>query len=259
MDIIIPTHGRHNNQETLKQLLNAELGVHIVIQDSEERHWDRTAYGLPVKIHVLPSYIKTIAPTRQWILDNVGDSNRFVMLDDDLTFFKRRDDARDKLRDITPEELHGAFDLMEDMLGNYAHVGFASREGANRNTETYSMNTRIMRVLGYQRDVLKSCGIRFDDMEVMEDFHVALQLLKRGLPNVILNNYAHNQGGSGSAGGCSHFRTPELHSANANRLAFFHAPFVKVVQKTTKGSFGGGTRDDVLVYWKKAYASGGGK
>ena len=97
--------------------------------------------------------------------------------------------------------------------------------------------------------------ITFGRLEVMEDFDVALRLLRAGHDNVILNNWANNQAGSGKEGGCSHFRTPELHAACASKLASLHPGFVKVVQKTTKGAWGGGTRTDVNIAWKKARAA----
>jgi hypothetical protein len=179
------------------------------------------------------------------------------MLDDDLVFFKRRIDDPTKLRDIENAELIEMFHLIEKtIMWTHAHVGIAAREGANRNTDEFMDNTRIMRVLGYDREVLLRLGIRFDEMEVMEDFHVALSLLERGYANRVLNTYANNQGGSGSSGGCSHFRTMDLHAANAEKLAALHPQFVTVVEKTTKGSFGGGTRKDVRIQWKEAYKYG---
>jgi hypothetical protein len=189
----------------------------------------------------------------------VGVSPLFCMVDDDLWFYKRREDDPTKLREITSEEIRDAFFRMEYMLGreDFAHVGFAAREGANRNTDPYMYNTRIMRVLGYDRQLVQALDAKFSDMEVMEDFHIALSLLRAGHQNVILNDYAHNQaGGSAAAGGCSHFRTPELHALNAERLAALHPGFVKVVKKQTKTAWGGGERTDVNVQWKKAYNSG---
>ena len=71
--------------------------------------------------------------------------------------------------------------------------------------------------------------------------------------NVCLNEWVHNQGGSGSAGGCSTYRTPEIQAEAAHKLHEHHRPFVKVVKKTTKTAWGGGERTDVIVQWKKAY------
>jgi hypothetical protein len=256
VDLIIPTYGRATRQETLAQLVKAGLNVTLVVQAREARSYDSYAQHPSVRVAELPPEITTIAPTRQWIMECVGNSDRICMIDDDLWFYKRRDDDRSKLREIAPEELAKAFETMDEMLAGYAHVGFAAREGANRNTEHLMFNTRIMRVLGYDRRVLQKEGLRFDKMDVMEDFHVALELLKLGHANVVMNEYAHNQaGGSGDKGGCSHFRTPELHARNAQRLAELHPGFVTVVQKATKGAWGGGTRTDVRVAWKKAYDS----
>ena len=252
MDIIIPTYGRSNQQETLRQLTACGIKPFLVVQEREWEAYER--YAGDATVVILPREIQTIAPTRQCILENVGDSDQFCMLDDDLTFYIRRNDDRTKLRDIQTNELVDAFFDMRGYLmqATIAHVGFAAREGANRDTSGVLWNTRIMRVLGYDRKILTDNNIRFDRMEVMEDFDVALQLLEAGFDNVVMNNYAHNQKGSGAAGGCSHFRTPALHAANAAKLAALHPRYVTVVEKTTKGSFGGGTRTDVRIAWKKA-------
>lgn len=257
MEFYIPTSGRWENQPTLKALMDAGIKPTLVVQDKEVDKYMAKWVGTRARLMPLPSDITTIAPTRQHILENINPlSDTFCMLDDDLVFYRRRTDDPTKLTDILPDELGKAFDDMSYLLENQApHVGFAAREGANRNTDQFLFNTRIMRVLGYNRDILLKENIRFDRMQVMEDFDVALQLLEKGYPNCVLNRYAHNQAGSGAAGGCSAFRTPQMQAENANRLAALHPGFVKVVQKTTKGAWGGGTRTDVNIQWKKAYDS----
>lgn len=252
MDILIPTYGRHHSQSTWQALAKAGLDkrARLVVQDREKHLYA----GLPTV--VLPPAITTIAPTRQWILDHVGNDERIVMLDDDLTFYRRRDDDPTKFVDATAEDMVALFMLLEDALRTHQHAGVAPREGANRVTAPYIHNTRIMRVLGYRRDALRAYNIRFDTMEVMEDFDVALWLLRYGCANVLVNLFCQNQAGSGKAGGCSHFRTPELHARNAARLQERHPAYVRLVQKSTKGAWGGGTRTDVVIQWKKAYDDG---
>lgn len=253
MDIVIPSRGRPHSQESLKQLRAAGLYVTVVVPMAELESYLHHAQDPWVRVCSLPEHIQGIAHKRQWMLENIGVDDAFIMVDDDLTFFKRRTDDPTKLADITPEELYRAFLLMEVTLKTHAHVGFAAREGANRNTESHIYNTRIMRVLGYNRAVLKQHNITFGRVPVMEDFDVALQLLRAGLPNVILNQYAHNQKGSGAVGGCSVWRTPQVHAAAAQELAKLHPKYVKVVEKTTKTAWGGGTRTDVTIQWKRAY------
>lgn len=253
MDIVIPTYGRALSQTTLLALVKEGIKPFLVVQDREKEAYEQYAEDCYLKI--LPDSIRTIAPTRQWIIDHVGVSDHIVMLDDDLVFFRRRLDYPDKLRDLFSGELPSLFVEMAEALESVPHVGIAAREGANRDTSETRMNTRIMRVLGYDRSVLQKESITFGRMAVMEDFDVALRLLRLGYDNVVLNEWANNQAGSGKEGGCSHFRTPELHAASASKLAAFHPGFVKVVKKTTKGAWGGGERTDVTIQWKKARES----
>ena len=256
MKVFIPTYGRAGAQPTFHALTAAGIPLSLVVQEREALKYTQYAKYPNCQVIVLPDTIRTIAPTRQFILDEcVTHRDSFCMVDDDLEFFHRRTDDPTKLRTISSKELHAAFQEMEERIedGMCAHAGFAAREGANRHVNHYVDNTRIMRVLGYAAEPLIYHNIRFDAMEVMEDFHVALSLLERRYSNCVLNTYAHNQAGSGKSGGCSHFRTPELHAENARRLAALHPGVVKVVEKTTKTAWGGGTRTDVIIQWKKAY------
>jgi hypothetical protein len=258
MDIVIPTRGRYKQQETLKHLLDAGLYVTLVVPKDEYYAGLYSFYEELHQVTVVPyPGLEGIAYKRQWIMETVGKQDAICMLDDDLTFFKRRTDAPDKLEDITPVELRAAFNKMECLLLDaFPHVGFAAREGANRVIASFIYNTRIMRVLGYNRRVLKKEGIAFGRIKVMEDFDVALSLLTKGYENVIINTVAHNQKGSGAVGGCSAWRTPQVQAQAALRLSELYPGIVKVVEKTTKTAWGGGTRTDVTIQWKKAYKVG---
>jgi len=253
MDIVIPTLGRVHKQETAKHLARAGLDFITVVQMHEcEQYTVERGFK---NVHILPDHIRTIGATRDYIIDNVGNDEHIVMLDDDLVFFKRREMDRTKLRDIEPEELRFMMEEISLNLDYAPHVGIAAREGANRNTDKFMRNTRIMRVLAYDRSVIKKHGIKFDT-DVMCDFHVALSLLELGYPNVVLNEYANNQFGSGAVGGCSGIRTPEYQAQAAHSLKALHPNFVTVVQKETKTAWGGGTRTDVRIQWKLAYEHG---
>lgn len=252
MDVVIPTYGRpqQSRQHTLNALVADGVLPVLVVQhrEHEQYRW----YDGPV--HVLPPEIKTVAPTRDYLIHNpVWKERSVVMLDDDLHFFARRVDDPTKFRPLVPFELSRMLAQIEGMLSIHPHVGIAPREGGNRNTQPFMVNTRIMRVLGYDRDYLRQQRITFAPMPVMEDFHVSLQLLKAGRDVVVLNNWCNNQAeGSDAAGGCSTYRTPALQADAAHLLAGLHAPYVKVVEKETKTAWGGGTRTDVTIQWKKA-------
>jgi hypothetical protein len=255
MQIYIPSTHRAGMQYTLDELLSH--GVHsrlirIVVPVDEVDSYVMQ-HG-PQFILACPA--KGIAATRQWIMEYATD-NHVIMMDDDLTFFTRREDEPAKFRDMEVGELVGMLDSVNESLYDYAHVGIATREGGNRNTGPVIACTRMLRVLSYDREKFfaHKCDFTRNGV-VQEDFEVTLQLLTAGEPNLVHNRWVHNQKGSGSAGGCSTYRTMEVQAAAAHSLKSHFPDFVRVVEKTTKTAWGGATRTDVTIYWKKAYEYG---
>lgn len=248
MRIFVVTYGRIGKQVTWRNLPPAIQKRATLLVDSSEA----VSHG-DIPVTVLPEGLRGIGAVRQWMIDN--SPGKVLMLDDDLRFFVRREDDKTKLRQPNEGELEECFDCIEAYLEEFPLVGIASREGANRNVDDFMYNTRILRLLAYRADILRERSIRFDRVPVMEDFDVALQLLKAGYQNLVLNSWAHNQEGSGLKGGCSTYRTMELQAQAANKLAELHPGVVRTTQKSTKTAWGGGTRTDVIVAWKQAYAA----
>lgn len=246
MKIFIPTYGRSSRQETWKNLPKKLHKNAVLVVQYRERH---LYYNFPIL--VLPKSIQTVAPTRQWIVEHTTEK-KIVMLDDDIKFCTRREDDRTKFTVSTEAEIIELFNEISSSLDSYHHVGVLSREGGNRVVEPYVTCTRMVRVLAYNAKILKSQDVRFDRLPLQEDFDVTLQLLRRGHPNKVLCQWVQDQGSSGAAGGCSHFRTMEMHAKNCHELARLHPGFVKVVKKTTKTAWGGGERTDVIIQWKRA-------
>lgn len=245
MKIFVVTYGRVDKQVTWRNLPPSIQARATLLVDNTEA----AAHG-DIPVTVLPEGLRGIGAVRQWAVDNAEE--KVLMMDDDLRFYVRREDDLSKLIKATPESLEAMFAMIEAHLDFSPLVGVASREGANRNTESIVKNTRVLRLLAYRADVLRDNDIRFDRVPVMEDFDVALQLLRAGHENITLNSWAHNQEGSGLEGGCSTYRTMEVQAAAAHQLAQLHPGIVKVVTKTTKGAWGGGERTDVVVSWKRA-------
>jgi hypothetical protein len=176
------------------------------------------------------------------------------MLDDDLRFYIRKATNDWHLRYLEAEEYPALFGLLDKWLDDYAHCGISAREGNNRVEHLSVESTRYMRVLAYNLDFFD--GIELGRVKVMEDFDINLQLLKKGLPSKISYYYAQGQGSSNAAGGCSEWRTLEVQSQGAERLKELHPEVVEVVEKETKTAWGGGTRKDVKVQWKRALKLG---
>lgn len=256
MQIYIPTRGRVGLQRTWDALPAAiQSKAHLVCLPEEAHKHGHN------RVACLPKGTKGISGSRQWVIENCNQNEPVIMLDDDLEFYVAGP-ARPNVSTDRSLYTPSAFSVMEMFktlhecvsVGGFAHASVSPREGWNRYPEPWVQNCRYMRVLAYNPKVLNKEGIRFDGVDLMEDFHVNLSLLKKGHASCILTNWAQGQKGSGTEGGCTAIRTPEKQTKAANRLAKLHSPFVKVVQKPSKWG-GNEERTDVTVYWKKAYES----
>lgn len=262
MHILICTYGRMTptQQVTLQNLNAARYQPTLVVQERELNSMMRIG-DMSFDTYCLPDTCRTISHTRDHLIHKAvlpyQKDDKILMLDDDLDFAVRRLDDPTRFHNMAPHDYKAMFDTISRQLDVYPMVGIAPREGGNRNTEEFMYNTRIMRGLGFRRDYLREHAIFFSGVELMEDFHVNLQILRSGADTCVVNNWVQNQrGGSNAPGGCSSYRTQALQTAAANKLAGLHPGFVKVLQKRSL-NWGEGveTRTDVMVYWKKARAS----
>ena len=251
--VYILTRGRVDKQTTYRALPPAVLKHTNLVVSWEERD-QYPAYPIIVP----PRRVTGVGAVRQWIIEHhaatVSDP-RLVMLDDDLRFDVRRADADNKFRVATPRDVEDLFTKINQALRKYAHVGVLAREGGNRVAESTMECARMLRVLAYDASIFLANRIKYNRLDVAEDFDVTLQLLRKGFKNLILCHMVQGQGQSNAPGGCSLYRTMELQEQMIRQLAAIHAPFVRVVEKTTKVAWGGQTRVDAVISWKKAYAS----
>jgi hypothetical protein len=254
MALYIPSKSRARDQITIKsipeELLNSTF---IVVPATQKLEYDRFNPGY----NILTTPAEGIHAVRQWILEDARDAGftSAVMLDDDLVFAKRRADNLSLFENVTIEDLRAMFSELSTMLSAYAHGSILAREGGNRITTHFKYTTRMLRILGYNVAKFFEAEADFTRMQLMEDFDVTLQLLRKGYDNVVLCDWVSNQKRSNAPGGCSTYRTPEMQSAAARRLAELHPGFVKVVTKSTKSAWGWGSREDVIIQWKKALES----
>lgn len=217
----------------------------------------------------IPNKIKGISATRKYIMENCK-TRYLLMLDDDMKFFHRPDMTKPKLNmlhngNIGPHLLQYWYNLCKGVPGHKgyyadgcAHVGLSARQGNNHYSDPLEPNYRMMNAYMYDLKKVLLPNIHLGRVPVMEDFDLTLQLLRAGIPNVVMFDYCWNQIGSGFDGGCSSYRTAKVQEAAAKKLAKLHPGFVRVVQKEVKtpGWWQGmQTRYDVRVDWKKAYAS----
>lgn len=201
-----------------------------------------------------------ISGTRRWIGEVTRDlsaSHHFMMMDDDVRFVKRASHAATNLVDFdaSGQDFVEMYNAVDEALNTYAHVGVSPRQGNNRHGLVESVeNTRTLRVLAYDANVF--CRMEHGRVPVMEDFDVNLQLLRKGYPNLNFVKWSQDQKMTNAEGGCSTYRDHEKQDKAARKLSELHPGFVKVREKKNKTDKDGfGTRTDVTIYWKKAYAS----
>ena len=247
----VTTLARPNAQPTLAALPPDVLRRTRLVVQAHEAHSYNVASD---RLIVLPPDIKRLSPTREWLATHT-DTELMFLLDDDLSFFVRKSDTDWHLRRAEAADLTTMFGMLEDWLGTYAHVAVSPREGNNRVEANVAYCTRAMRLVGYRTEHYARLE-PLSRLHAMSDFDATLQLLRRGYANKISYQYAQNHGSSNAPGGCSVYRTKDLLAEAAKQLTKLHAPFVKLVEKETKGAWGGGKRLDVQVQWKKAYLSG---
>ena len=177
-----------------------------------------SAYGSQeINLLPVPDHLYGINRTRQYVIEKYP-AHKVIFLDDDIHFYARRLDNPQRLEPATDIQIHKVLSMLDTSLQTYAHGGIAARQGHCFLPQQPVYNQRYIRILGYNTIILNKYRVRFDRLPLMEDFDVALQLLRMGYPSILHTNYAQDQSQTQAAGGCSDYRTQELHTAAAKKL-----------------------------------------
>jgi hypothetical protein len=272
MKIFIPTRDRMDAQFTWQNLTQALRERTLLVCPAEELEGHLRRSRNAVARPPVP-----LAGVRQWLVDEACDGptrglEPIIMLDDDLAFFFRKSPSTHNLEQAKGKSdfyLEYLFQRLECLVGGgtpegmggpeikspVVHAGLSPRQGNNwAFPDTVQYNTRMNAVHCVLPAALRYYGIRYDDVDMMEDYHVTLSLFEKGEGNAAITDAAWDQcKGSGAPGGFSHYRTADRQTLAARRLAELHPDVVKVVTKAPKTGSGGfaGERTDVRVQWKK--------
>lgn len=217
-------------------------------------------------IPVLACPVNGIAKTRQWIGQQAGP--KFLMLDDDLRFFYRPairpasdplpgaglpNIAPPRLYRSEPEHITQTFACIDKALDIYAHAAISARDGNNTLPYPVALCRRPLRALAYQRKHFLAC--EHGRVDVMEDFDITLQLLRRGFQNYVTTAYSQDQYKTQLPGGVSDYRTHELHEASVRKMAEMHSEFITLKWKENLHGGEFGRRLEAIIYWQKAWKS----
>jgi hypothetical protein len=257
MQIFIPTRDRINAQFTWDNLTPTLRQHTTLVCPAEEVETHRDLVRSAVARPPVP-----LAAVRQWIVDELARPlEPVIMLDDDLAFFVRKSPDAHNLRPAGAD-VERIMDWLNYQIqdGGYVHAGLSPRQGNNWAFPSKHLTVeRMNAAYCVLPEALRHYGIRFDAVDMMEDYHVVLSLFEVGEKNIVLTDAAWDQcKGSGAPGGFTHYRTKETQAAAAHRLAELHPLSVKTVEKEPKTGAGGfsGKRTDVRVQWKQAYLRG---
>lgn len=255
--LYIPTINRLNDQKTWNALpkeWKKNNKTFLVCPEKERKHHEEK--GRNVLVH--PAKCTHIGRVRQWIVDNA--KTKFILMsDDDHQFYSRKNPDAYNLKYANEMEMIHMLSTMESMLvvEKFHHIGMDARQGNNRHfPHDFLINTRVNNFHGFNRETLIKHKIRFDELPLMEDFHVTLSMLELGYANKLLTKYCWGQKGSNQPGGCSGYRTDELQTKSARLLKELHPAFVTVITKKAQWK-DMSERTDVRIQWKKAFLSSG--
>lgn len=252
MDIFVVSRSRFEESHTLEGLGPEAKHVHLVVPACQKSKYKLLAkrYGC----NLIGCPYDGISLTRR--LCGSLASSKFLMLDDDLTFYRRVSSRDWHLK--YPEDIPGCcvkslLQLVEDELERYAHVAISAREGNNRLPYEGVECSRPLRALAYRKKEFLS--VVHGRVQIMEDFDVTMQLLRKGYKNHVIASWAQGQITTQMVGGCSDYRTHELHENNVRKFASLHSQFVSLRQKRNKSGGEFGNRLEATIYWKKAWES----
>lgn len=265
MRVYIPSRGRCDERVMRSPAAGLPPGTDVVwvVGPDELADYRRTLGAYGVQGIVLPCALQPqISLVRAWIGKHAARDglDKFSMMDDDVGFLVRKSRLAWNLRPTAPEETSQMMRWMESALDAFQQVGISAREGNNQMGPgtPYTLaarNTRVMRVVAYQTAAF--LAVRHCRTTVMEDFDVTLQILRSGGENLVTYWWAQGQRMTNENGGCSSWRTLEIHEESARRLAELHPGLVSLRQKQNRGDQDGlGTRLEVTVQWKAAAEQG---
>jgi hypothetical protein len=249
MYLLIMTRGRVGKQRTLQSIPQNWLHrTFLVCPKSEVSQHSHQC--IPA-----PSTVTNYSEKFQFILNGEAiDSNKVVILDDDLVFAERVGDKL--LRTNDPVKLDQMFCQIDDLLNTTALVSIHPRQMGHLAKLPYVENSKVICVQGINRTLCQPTP-KVDQFPILADVMLNCTLLSRGVKNRLITTFVQDHGPCQAEGGCSIYRTPEMQAEAVRYIADKFAPYAKAVVKKPKAAkWMGDERVDLRVQWKRLYEAG---
>lgn len=244
--VYIPTRGRPNLQKTSDMLTQARIKHYLVCSQN-----DVTLKEYAKKYsNVIVVNAKGISDKRQKIMEMDGD--KFVMMDDDLTFFVRR--SLRKFKKAEPSDMRVLVKWFDKILSSYAHAGMVDKFMCQTRPRGFVTSGRYAGVLGYSPKIIRNCmhygrTPKFR-LPVNEEHDMHLQLLSLGLKPAITCEFSKDSKYY-LAGGLTGLRTPKVEKQSFKTLLSLWPDYVKL--REGKNAIGGVA---ATINWRRAANDG---
>jgi len=249
--LYIPTIGRENSQITYSNIPDSWKSKVVFVIQEKDASYD----FFKDKNVVTTANSIGIAKTRHEIA-KLGKGKKYAILDDDIEFLIRPDPTTNSKRKVTDKEFDEAMTLMSTWLDlpSVVSTGLAATWSPYPSEWVETECFRPCCNVFYNGNTLPVDKINWDYLEVSEDFWVMMQILDLSLKNKISFKFFINSGASQKSGGCSGYRTLDLHNDCFKKLKEKYPKYVSLKEKIVKsGGFSNVPQIKGVIQWKKLY------
>ena len=233
--IFILSTGRPASAAKTAQRFSGAFPVLVVTRQDCAAAYAEALYDTNASLHVLPTaYRHGIAQARDYaiILAHELRYDVIVMSDDDISIAEL--DSAGKVHAL-PIDVGGYATAARLLAYSVAgdQYGLSCLRDRLFCNEPYKLQIPT-RLVGVNVSLLSTRGIKYafcEPFTVMEDYHFALKMLSLGIPWLVHTGFVVGDRGTNAKGGCSEFRTPELQTRCALRLASEFPDWVRTYQK----------------------------
>lgn len=233
--IFILSTGRPASAAKTAQRFSGAFPVFVVTRQDCAEAYAGALSNTDARLHVLPAaYNRGIAQARDYVIILARELRYdvIIMSDDDIAIAEL--DSAGKVHAL-PINVGGyataarllAYSVTWDRYGLSC---FRDRLFCN---QPYKLQIPT-RLVGVNVSLLSTLGIKYafcEPFTVMEDYYFALKMLSLGIPWLAHTGFVVNDHGTNAKGGCSEFRTPDLQTRCALRLANEFPGWVRTYQK----------------------------
>lgn len=199
-----------NRQLTLTWLQHSHYPVSLWVHKDEAEAYKPVTKAFNVRLMLHTA--NKVSRIRDIIMEEayVRDVEKLGIFDDDLAFAYRNGNKLEKLPPVNIDNaLRPVFDNVSQV---FPMIGLRHRMFAHTETKTWGINKRIMWTPVLHLPTLSGEGFRYEwEGDILEDFHMQLQLMKAGYRTATLNLFtADDQLGAGTNSGCNLYRDDDL-------------------------------------------------